>query len=183
LAKDLTASPATSADPLFGAAWAAVGIARPSRPGTLPLMNGLAVAAIIAGVAYRLWEAHLPADVLRTEAILIGLGVVFGAGAIAIRASRFSRSLAVQIPIMACAAVLADLVLGVAGRQLGDELPPLAAVSFAAVFLHFEAGLGSRHFGFVFATAILGIGILWVYAVTQLTVSYTHLTLPTICSV
>jgi len=171
LAKDLTASPPTSADPLFGAAWAAAGIPRPSRPWTLPLVSGLAVAAIIAGIAYRLWEANLPPDVLRKEAILIGLGVVFGAAAITVRVSRFSASLAVQLPIMVCSVVLADLVLGVAGRQLGDDLPPLAAVSFAAMFLHFDAGLRSRHFGYVFATAILGIGVLWVYAVTQLMLS------------
>jgi PAS domain S-box-containing protein len=74
---------------------------------------------------------------------------------------------------MITAAVLAVLVLGVAGRWLGDDLPPLAAVSFAAVFLHFDVGLRSRHFGYVFAVAILGLGALWIYAITQLMVSLT----------
>ncbi|HXN91213.1 MAG TPA: PAS domain S-box protein [Candidatus Sulfotelmatobacter sp.] len=171
MAKDLTASPAPSADPLFGAAWAAVGFPRPSRPWTTPLINGVAVAAIIGGLAYRLWEAHLPADVLRQEAILLAIGAVFGAIALGVRFSRFASSLAIQLPIMVCAAVLTDLVLGVAGRWLGNDLPPLAAVSFAAVFLHFEAGLRARRFGYVFTVAIVGIGVLWIYAVSQLMLS------------
>src|SRR5436190_1136482 len=78
LAKQLSASPIPAADPLFGAAWAAVGLPRPSRPWNLPLVNGLAVAAIIGGVAYRLWLAHLPDDVLRVEMVLIAAGAVLG---------------------------------------------------------------------------------------------------------
>jgi diguanylate cyclase (GGDEF)-like protein/PAS domain S-box-containing protein len=171
LAKQLSVSPGPSADPLFGAAWAAAGVPRPARRWTLPLVNGIAVAAVIAGVAYRIWQAHLPAHVLQEETILIGIGVVFGAVAVVVKMSRFSASLLVQLPIMVTAAILTVLVLGVAGRWLGDDLPPLAAVSFAAVFLHFEAGLHSRHFAYVFGVAILGIGALWVYAVTQLMVS------------
>src|SRR5439155_1435083 len=48
---------------------------------------------------------------------------------------------------------------------------PLAAVSFAAVFLQFDVGLNSRHFIYVFAIAILGLGVPWSYAVTQIMVS------------
>ncbi len=120
LAKQLSASPIPAADPLFGAAWAAVGLPRPSRPWNLPVVNGLAVAAIIGGVAYRLWLAHLPDDVLRVEMVLIAAGAVLGAAAVAVRVSRYATRLALQLPIMVAAAVLAVLVLGVAGRR-----PPL----------------------------------------------------------
>ncbi|TMD97082.1 MAG: PAS domain S-box protein [Chloroflexi bacterium] len=166
-------SPGAAADPLFGAAWAAVGLPRPARRWTLPLVNGLAVAAVIGGVTYRLWQAHLPQDILREEALLIGLGVVLGAFAVAARASRYASRLAVQIPIMAAAATLAVLVFAVAGRWLGDDLPPFAAISFAAVFLQFDVGLRSRSFGYVFAVAIVALGLLWLYSVTQLMVSIT----------
>ena len=169
MAKDPSESPA--ADPLFGAAWAAAGAPLSSRSWNLPLINGLAVGAVIAGVAYRLWQAHLPADVLREEEILIGVGVVLGGVAVAARVAKLSNRLAVQLPIMGSAAILAVLVLGTAGRWLGDDLPPLAAVSFAAVFLQFDVGLHSRHFGYVFGVAIVGLGLLWAYAVTQLMVS------------
>ena len=151
MAKDLSESPA--ADPLFGAAWAAAGAPLSSRSWNLPLINGLAVGAVIAGVAYRLWQAHLPADVLRQEEILIGVGIVLGGVAVAARVAKLSNRLAVQLPIMGSAAILAVLVLGTAGRWLGDDLPPLAAVSFAAVFLQFDVGLHSRHFGKVFGVA------------------------------
>jgi diguanylate cyclase (GGDEF)-like protein/PAS domain S-box-containing protein len=137
----------------------------------LPLLNGVAAAAVILGVAYRIWEANLPPDVLQQEAILIGLGVILAIVAVAVRASRLSTSLKAQLPIMAAAAMLAVLVLGTAGRWLGDDLPPLAAVSFATVFLQFDVGLHSRHFGFVFGVAIIGLSLLWIYAVTQLMVS------------
>src|SRR2546429_7364521 len=85
LAKELSVSPAPAADPLFGAAWAAIGLARPSRPWTLPLVNGVAVAAVIGAVAYRIWEASPPAGVVRQEAILIGIGVGFAAFAVWIK--------------------------------------------------------------------------------------------------
>ena len=45
------------ADPLFGAAWAAAGVPRPTSPWTLPLINAVAVGAVIGAVAYRIWEA------------------------------------------------------------------------------------------------------------------------------
>ncbi len=164
-------STAPAADPLFGAAWAAVGLPRSSRPWTLPLVNGVAIAAIIGAVAYRIWEAHPPAYVLRQEATLIGVGVVFAALAIWVKARPMGSSLRVQLPVMATATLLTVLVMGTAGRWLGDDLPPLAAVSFATVFLHFEVGMHSRHFGYVFGIAILGLGLLWVYAVSELMVA------------
>ncbi len=141
------------------------------RPWNLPLVNAIAVAAIIGAVAYRIWQARPPADVLSEEAILIGIGVVFAAVALAVKASPFGNSLVAQLPIMVVATLLTTLVLGVAGRWLGEDLPPLAAVSFATVFLHFEVGFHSRHFGYVAAVAIVGLAALWIYAVTQLMVS------------
>src|SRR5947199_10387845 len=93
LAKDLSVSRAPSADPLFGTAWAAVGVPRPARPWSLPVLNGVAAGAVIMGVAYRIWEAHLPSDVLRVEAILIGVGAVLAVAAVAVRSSRHSTSL------------------------------------------------------------------------------------------
>jgi diguanylate cyclase (GGDEF)-like protein/PAS domain S-box-containing protein len=153
---------------LFGAALAS---SRPATPWNLPVVTGLAVAAIIAAVAWRIWQANPPAEVLRQEGLLIGVGVVFAAVSMVVKASRYASNLAVKVAITLFAAVLTDLVLGVAGRWLGDDLPPLAAVSFATVFLYFEAGLNTRHFGWVFGVAILGIGALWFYAVTQLMVS------------
>ncbi|HEY0830748.1 MAG TPA: PAS domain S-box protein [Candidatus Dormibacteraeota bacterium] len=171
MANELSASRLPAADPLFGAAWAAIGLPRPTRPWTLPLVNGVAVAAIITAVAYRIWEAHPPADVLREEAVLLGIGAVFAIVAVWLKMSPRGSTLLVQLPVVAVATVLTVLVIGTAGRWLGDDLPPLAAVSFAMVFLYFEGGLHSRHFAFVFAIAILGLGVLWAFAVTQLMVA------------
>ena len=171
MAKQLNGAPAAAADPLFGAAWAAVGVPRQARRRTLPLVNGIAAAAIIAAVAYRIWSANPPADVLRQETLLIGIGLVFAVAAIWLKVSRWGSTLAVQLPVTAIAALLTVLVLGVAGRWLGDDLPPLAAVSFATIFLHFDVGLRSRHFPYVFGVAILGLTALWVYAVTTLMVT------------
>ncbi len=169
LAKQLNA-PANSAaaDPLFGAALAS---SSPPTPWDQPVVTGLAVAAIIAAVAWRIWQANPPASVLSQEAVLIGIGVVFAAASVVVKGSRYSTSLAAQVPIMLIAAALTDLILAGAGRWLGDDLPPLAAVSFATVFLYFEAGLHSRYFAWVFGIAILGIAALWIYAVSALMVS------------
>ena len=158
-------------DPLFGAAWAAAGVAPPSRPWILPALSGGAVAAIIGAVAYRILEAHPPVSVLQEEALLIGVGVLVAVVALAVKASRYATRLSFQLPIMVASTILTVLVLGVAGRWLGDALPPLAAVSFATIFLHFEVGLHSRYFTYVFGAAILGLAVLWVYAVSALMVS------------
>jgi diguanylate cyclase (GGDEF)-like protein/PAS domain S-box-containing protein len=141
------------------------------RSWSLPVVNGLAAAAIIAAVAYRLAQAHAPADVLRDEIGLIAVGLVLAGVAIAVRASRMASHLGAQLGLMVASAVLVDLVLGVAGHSLGDDLPPLAAVSFAAILLHFDLGLHSRNFGYVFAVAVVGLGALWIYAAAALMVS------------
>ena len=129
------------------------------------------MAAIIAAVAFRIWEAHPPASVLQQEAVLIAAGAAFAVIAVALKASPIGNRLRVQLPVMVIASALAVLVLGAAGRWLGEDLPPLAAVSFATMFLHFEAGLNTRHFPYVFGIAIIGLGVLWVFAVTELMVA------------
>jgi len=171
LANEMIASRPPATDPVFGAAWAAAGLPQASGSWNLPLINAIAAAAVIAGVAYRIWEANLPAAVLRQEAVLIALGVVLAVVAVAVRISKLATSLIAQLAIMAGAATLAVLLLGVAGKWLGNDLPPLAAVSFAVVLLQFDAGLHSRHFGYVFGVAIVALSLLWAYAVTQLMVS------------
>ena len=138
----------------------------------LPLINGVAAAAIIAAIGFRLWEAHLPPYAVNQEFILIGLGVVFAAVAVAVRASRFSADVRIQVLLMLVSAVLTVLVLGVAGPWLGDDLPPLAAATFATILLHFELGLHARHFAYLFAIALAGLGALWIYAVTALMVTF-----------
>src|SRR5256886_13022357 len=117
LANQMTASRPVAADPLFGAAWAAAGLPRPSRPWNLPVINALAAGAVIAGVAYRIWEANLPAPVLREEAALIALGVVLTAVAVAGRGSRLATSPAGPLPRMASAAAPPLPVLRV-GRRM-----------------------------------------------------------------
>jgi diguanylate cyclase (GGDEF)-like protein/PAS domain S-box-containing protein len=132
------------------------------------VINGLAVAAIVAGGGYRIYEANLPPDALRQVTILIPISVVLAGLAVVVKTSRLGNRASTQLSIMIAAAVLTDLILGIAGKRLGSDLPPLAAVAFAAMFLHFDVGLHSRHFAYTFAIAMLGLGALWVYAVTQL---------------
>ncbi|TMC82436.1 MAG: PAS domain S-box protein [Chloroflexi bacterium] len=152
LAREMSMSPAPAADPLFGAAWAAIGLPRPTRPWTLPLVNGIAVAAIIGAVAYRIWEAHPPAEVLREEAILIGIGAVFAVVAVWVKLSPRGSSLLIQLPVMAIATVLTVLVMGTAGRWLGDDLPPLVyAVSQLMVSLSTVL---------IWTLVLIGLGIL-----------------------
>ncbi|MEO8744640.1 MAG: PAS domain S-box protein [Candidatus Dormiibacterota bacterium] len=161
----------TGTDPLLGPDWGALGSPRPLASGRLPLINGFAAAAIIGAVAYRIWQANLPSTALQEELILIAAGVVFGVVAVVIRASRLASNVTLQLALMVVAAILTVLVLGVAGRGIGNDLPPLAAASFATILLHFDLGLRSRHFAFAFTIAILGLGALWVYAVLALMVS------------
>ena len=160
-----------AADPIFGTAWADISAPRRLGSGRLPLINGLAAAAIVTAVVVRIWQAHLPPDALNEELLLIAAGVVFAVIAVAIRASRYAASVPVQLALMVLSAILIVLVLGVAGRWLGNDLPPLAAATFAMILLHFDLGLRSRHFGYVFVVAIAGLSTLWIYAVLALMVS------------
>ena len=143
----------------------------PLRSWRLAIINGIAAAAIIAAVGFRLYEAHLPGYAVQQELVLIGAGVLFAAIAVLVRASRMATSLFIQLLLMTVSAVLTVLVFGVAGPWLDDDLPPLAVAAFATILLHFELGLHARHFAYLFAVAIAGVGVLWIYAATSLAVS------------
>jgi diguanylate cyclase (GGDEF)-like protein/PAS domain S-box-containing protein len=169
----VTAPRLPASDPLFGASWSGAVLPRRERPLAIPLLNLLAAGAVIAGIGYRILEAHPPAPVLREEAALIAAGAVLAAVAVGVRASRHASSFGAHLAIMVAAAALAVLVLGTAGPWLGDELAPLAAVSFATVLLQFDIRLRSRHFAYIAAVAAAGVGVLWAYSITQLGVSVT----------
>jgi len=151
--------------------WASAADAEASSAWGLPLINAIAAAAIIGAVGFRLWEANLPPGILRVELALIAVGVVYAGVAIYVRSSRLSTNLTVQLVLMSVSAILTVLVLGVAGPWLKNDLPPLAAASFATILLHFELGLHARHFRYIFVIAVVGLGALWVYALTALMVS------------
>ena len=112
---------------------------RRAQPWNVPLVNGAAAVALIAGVGLRLWQANLPPAVLQQEAVLIGLGTVLAGIGVWVRTSSHAGKIGAQLGITIAAAVLCALVLGVAGKWLGDDLPPLAAVVFAVVLLQFDA--------------------------------------------
>jgi diguanylate cyclase (GGDEF)-like protein/PAS domain S-box-containing protein len=174
LASDLNPSDAPGADSLLGLE--AAGWAEERRPPflsswRLAVINAVAAAVIIGGVAVRLWEAHLPGEVLQEEALVIGAGILYGAVAIGIRASRLSEKAPVQLGLMVANAVLAVAVLGVAAPWLGGDLMPLSAAVFATMLLYFDLGFVTRHFPYVIAIAVVGLGALWLDAVAMLHVS------------
>src|SRR5258708_19712575 len=93
----------------------------------LPTINGIAAAALIAAVGFRLWEAHLPPYAVQQELVLIGAGVVFAVIAVGVRASRFATNLTIQLLLMLVSAVLTVLGLAVSAPPLRPLLPPLTA--------------------------------------------------------
>ena len=97
-------------------------------------------------MAVRLWEAQLPRVVLQEEGVLIGVGIVYGAIAIAIRTSRRSARAPVQLGMMTVNALLAVAAFGLAGPWLGNDLMPLSAAVFATMLLYFDLGFLTRHF-------------------------------------
>ena len=143
----------------------------------LPVINGLAAAVIIWAVALRLWEANLPRVVLQEDGILIAVGVVYGAIAIAIRASRLSDRVPIQLGLMAINVLLAVAALGVAAPWLGNDLMPLSAAVFATMLLYFDLGFLTRHFPYVIAIAGVGLLALWIDAALLL-----HLSTPEVVS-
>src|SRR5437899_1779138 len=96
LAKELSVSTAPAADPLFGAAWAAIGLARPTRPWTLPVVNGVAVAAILGlGV---LWVYAVSQLMVSLGTVVVWTLVLIGLGILAMLTSRaVERDLGVQV--------------------------------------------------------------------------------------
>jgi diguanylate cyclase (GGDEF)-like protein/PAS domain S-box-containing protein len=174
LASDLKPSSAAGPDSLFGVASAGSPDQRPTgflSSWGFPLINGIAAAVIIGAVAVRLWEAHMPTVILQDEALLIGAGVVYGAIAVGLRASRRSTRPAVQLGLMGCNALFAVATLAVAGPWLGNDLVPLSAALFATMLLYFDLGFLSRHFPYVIAIAVVGLGALWIDAAVILHVS------------
>ena len=77
MAGDLKSSESADADPLLGvAAWAGGPPSRGVRTWRLPLIRTFAAAVIVVAVAYRVWEANLPRDVLQGEGVVIGAGIL-----------------------------------------------------------------------------------------------------------
>jgi diguanylate cyclase (GGDEF)-like protein/PAS domain S-box-containing protein len=72
---------------------------------------------------------------------------------------------------MACNALLAVAVLGVAGQWLGNDLLPLAAAVFATSLLYFDLGFLTRHFPYLLAIAVAGLAALWIDAAVVLHVA------------
>jgi diguanylate cyclase (GGDEF)-like protein/PAS domain S-box-containing protein len=170
LAGDLKPTQPPATEPLFAAMAGGdrpAGAGRP-RARWLLVVNSVAALAVIGAVVFRLWEANLPPSVQQQESILIGAGVLFGVIATAVRASRLARNAPIQLVLMASAAVITVGVLGAAGRWLGNDLPPLAAASFATILLHFDLGFHVRRFVYVLGIALAGLGALWVYAIVWL---------------
>ncbi|MGH7869718.1 MAG: hypothetical protein ACREP9_19340, partial [Candidatus Dormibacteraceae bacterium] len=99
MASDLSPSDAPGTDSLLGPDAVRVGDRRPPFLSSwrLAAINGMAAAVIIGAVAVRLWEAHLPGEVLQEEALVIGVGILYGAVAVAIRVSRLSNRAPVQL--------------------------------------------------------------------------------------
>jgi diguanylate cyclase (GGDEF)-like protein/PAS domain S-box-containing protein len=161
-------------DPLFGVSSAAsAGARQPSirRPGRMSLISSLSAAVIIGAIAIRLWEAHLPANVLQEEGLLIAAGIVYGVIALAIRGSKPAGRLGVQLGLMAVNSLFAVAVLAVAGPWLGSDLMPLSAALFATMLLYFDLGFLTRHFLYVVGIAALGLAVLWIDAAVFLNVS------------
>jgi diguanylate cyclase (GGDEF)-like protein/PAS domain S-box-containing protein len=134
------------------------------------LINGVAVLAIIGAITFRLWEAHLPTYTLQIEAVVVAVGVVLAAVGVSIRASRFAGQFAIRVTLAAIGLILAMIGLAVAGPWLGSDLPPIAVVTVATVMLHFDLGLRTRRFSYIFAFAVAGVLALWTYALTTLMV-------------
>jgi diguanylate cyclase (GGDEF)-like protein/PAS domain S-box-containing protein len=169
VAGDLKSSESAAADPLLGvAAWAGGPGSGGFNAWRLPLIRTFAAAVIVAAVAYRLWEAGLPRDVLQEEGVVIGAGIVYAAVAVWIRGSRFSSRVPIQLGLMACNALLAVAVLGVAGPWLGNDLLPLAAAVFATTLIYFDLGFLTRHFPYLLAIAVAGLAALWIDAAVVL---------------
>jgi hypothetical protein len=171
LASDLKPPNSAAADPLFGVPTADLAGNRLSRGFSswrLPVIRTFAASVIIVAVAYRLWEAHLPKDVLQEEGLLIGAGAVYAAVVVSIRGSRLFNRVPVQLGLMASNALLAVAVLGVAGPWLGNDLLPLASSVFATTLLYFDLGFLTRHFPYLLAIAVAGLAALWIDAAVVL---------------
>ncbi|MEP6751165.1 MAG: hypothetical protein ABI959_00290, partial [Candidatus Dormiibacterota bacterium] len=180
MASDLTLPQPAGADSPFGVPTAASAARRGSTFLTswrYPLITSIAAAVIIGAVALRMWEANLPRVVLQEEGVLLAFGVAYGAVAVAIRTSRWSGRVSIQLGLMAVNVLLAVAVLGVAAPWLGNDLMPLSATLFATMLLYFDLGFLTRHFLFVVGIAGVGLAVLWFDAAVML-----HLSTPEVIS-
>jgi diguanylate cyclase (GGDEF)-like protein/PAS domain S-box-containing protein len=101
---------------------------------------------------------------------VVAVGVVLAMVGVSIRASRFAGRFAIRVALAATGLILAMVGLAVAGPWLGSDLPPIAVVTVATVMLHFDLGLRTRRFSYIFAFAVAAVLALWIYAVTTLMV-------------
>ena len=174
LASDLTLPQPAGADSPFDVPTAASAARRGSTFLTswrYPLITSIAATAIIGAVALRMWEANLPKVVLQEEGVLLAFGVAYGAVAVAIRTSRLSGRVSIQLGLMVVNILLAVAVLGVAAPWLGNDLMPLSAALFATMLLYFDLGFLTRHFHFVVGIAGVGLAVLWFDAAVMLHLS------------
>lgn len=179
MANDLT-PPLPAADPLSGATWTTPTTSWRLESWRLRLVNALAVAAILAAIAFRVLSAGLPADILRYEVVLVGTAAVVASAAVAIRASRLADNFVARLALTVVGVSLAMGGLTIAAPWLRGDLPPLAVISIATVLLHFDLGLRSRRFLFLFGVAMLGLAAIWFYALTSLIVPVSSVVLWTL---
>ncbi|HVH63814.1 MAG TPA: PAS domain S-box protein [Candidatus Dormibacteraeota bacterium] len=163
-------TPAPAAAPLLGAEWTTPTASWRLDSWWLRAVDAVAVAAILGGIAYRLFQATLPADIVRDEAILVATAAVLGASAVVLRASHLADSFYARLVLTILAVTLIVTGLIVAGPWLHSDLPPLAIVAMATVLIHFDLGLRSSRFVYLFGIAVLGLAVLWFYAVISLMV-------------
>ncbi len=151
------------------------GPVRNRRSRWLFAVNIAAGVAIAVAVAFRLAQAGMPSDVLKEEAAVLAVGVVYAAVVIWFRSSPTASRTGIQLLLMTANVLLAVIALGVAGPWLMNDLPPLAAGVFAAMILFFDAGYTARQFGYVLVLAAAGLAVLWADALVNLNVPLTSL--------
>jgi len=139
-------------------------------PRTLSSARWVHVAAgllLVGAVALRLLAAHLPGPVQGTEAVLVGVGLVYAAGAIMLRYSSWGETSAVQLALTGGGIVLGTAVLGFAGPWLPD-LVPLAIGVTCSFFLTVDPMRSRRFKGAVLGLGLTGLLVLGSEAVVVL---------------
>lgn len=172
---DQSTPDAAAAEAVFGTDWAASGRSWRLASWSLRLVNAVSILAVIGAVSVRLWDANLPTSTWRIELVVIGAALGLAVVAVSVRASNLSGSATLRTGLSVFSVLLVLGALGIAGRWLGSDLPPLAAVSLAAVILHFDLGMRTRYVGYLFAIVAAGLLGLWIYAAAVLMISGTVL--------
>ena len=133
----------------------------------MQLINSVGSVLVIGAVALRLHNAPLSSGAIRSEQVLILLGVVYAVPAIALRASPLTRLFWVQASLAAVNTLLAGAVLAIAAPYLPDFLP-VACLVFATLILNFDIGFDHEGFFAIGAIPVVGLAGLWVYYVAVL---------------